>query len=178
MAAFVSIRNLRTWNLTPLEVRLLPFLPEPFGEWSFFEWLDSLNIWCVSWHSVELLCLMDMGSFEHEDIIDDAWLEDVVDIVGLAICSDDGYDIDIVTLSLYLEPCRFLRSNEGIDVTLVWFVLKPSKFVVEFDNGKSDLWFLLPRWIRNVTFSSSTWLLLPHLPFFLEYWRMKILFSQ
>jgi hypothetical protein len=46
-------------------------------------------------------------------------LEDVVDIVGLVMSSVDGYETDMVTLSLYLDPCRFLRSNDGIDVTLV-----------------------------------------------------------
>lgn len=164
LAAFVSIRNFLTWTFTPLDVRLPTFLCELFGEFSFWEFLvlESLK---RLWHSVELLCLSAMGSFEHDDDIMEAWLEDVVDIVGLVMCSVDGYDIEIVTLSLCFELRRFLRSNEGIDVTLAWFVLKPSKFVVEFDKGKSDRWFLLPRWIRNVTFSSSKWLFFPPLPF-------------
>lgn len=162
LAAFVSIRNFLTCTFTPLDVLFPAFLCELFSEFSFLNF-DSLN---RLWQSAELLCLSAIGSFEHDDDIIEAWLEDVVDIVGLVMCSVDGYDIEIVTLSLYFEPCRFFRSNEGIDVTLVWFVLKPSKFVVEFNEGKSDRWFLLPRWIRKVRFSSSSWLLFPPLPFF------------
>lgn len=159
-AAFVSIRNFLTWTFIPLDVRLPAFLCELFGEVSIFS-RESLK---RLWQSVELLCLSAIGSFEHDDDITEAWLEDVVDIVGLVICSFDGYETDIVTLSLYLEPCRFLCSNDGIEVTLDWFFLRLSKCVVEFDIGKSERWFLLPRWIRNVRFSSSTWLLFPPLP--------------
>lgn len=100
-AAFVSIRNLRTWTLAPLSVRLPSRLPELFGECSpFIACGFSLKRLCVSGQSVELLCRSAIGSLEHDDIIDDAWLEDVVDIVGLVIWSVDGYDTDIVTLSL------------------------------------------------------------------------------
>lgn len=150
------MRNFLTWTFTPLDVRLLAFL---------CEFWDELPLRNRFWQSAELLCLKPIGSLEHGEEIKHAWLEDVVEMVGLPRCSFDGYEMEIFTLSLNLELRRFLRSNEGIDVTLVWFFLKPSKFVVEFDKGKSARWFLLPRWIRNVTFSSSTWLLLPPLPF-------------
>lgn len=160
-AAFVSIRNFLTWTFMPLDVRFPAFLCELLSEFSCLA-CESLKI---LWQSVELLCLSAIGSFEHDEDIKEAWLEDVVDMVGLAMWSVEGYDIEIVTLSLCFESRRFFRSNEGIDVTLVGFFLKPSKFVVEFDKGKSDRWFLLPRWIRNVTFSSSMWLFFPPLPF-------------
>lgn len=65
-------------------------------------------------------------------------MEDVVDIVGLAMCSVDGYETEILTFSLYLEPLRLRRSKEGIDVTLVWFFRRPSRFVVELERVKSD----------------------------------------
>lgn len=160
LAAFVSIRNFLTWNFTPLDIRFDAFLCELFGELSPRESLKIL------WQSVELLCRS--GSFEYDDEIMEAWLEDVVDIVGLAMCSVDGYETEILTFSLYLEPLRLRRSKEGIDVTLVWFFLRPSRFVVELERVKSDRWFLLPRWIRSVTFSSSTWLLFPPLPCFVD----------
>lgn len=64
-------------------------------------------------------------------------MEDVVDMVGLVMCSVDGYEMEIVTFSLSRELRRFLRSNEGIDVTLAWF-LRPSRFAAELESDKSD----------------------------------------
>lgn len=84
LAAFVSIRNLRTWTFIPLDVLFPAFLWELWGEFPFRESLKIL------WQSVELLCLSAIGSFEQEDDIKEAWLEDVVDIVGLPMCSVDG----------------------------------------------------------------------------------------
>lgn len=159
-AAFVSIRNFRTWTLTPLDDRLLAFLCRLL--------LVRLSV-LVTWRpslkkleqSDELLFLRLIGSFM-------TWLEDV-DMVGLVIWSFDGYDTEIMTFSRQRDdPKRRFRSKLEPDDD--WFALNVSRFDVELEIGKSLRWLfdLFPRWMRNVTFSSSTWLFLTHLPLRVE----------
>lgn len=151
------MRNFLTWTFTPLDDLLLAFLCKLlFVKLSVLvrPSLKKLE------QSEELLFLRLMGSLTQVA----TWLEDD-EIAALAMCSFDGYDTDNMTFSRHLDDPnrRFLSKFEPDDD---WFVLNVSRFDVELDIGKSLRWLfdLFPRWIRNVTFSSSTWLFLTHLP--------------
>lgn len=160
LAAFASNLNFRICTLMCfLLFLLLLFLENPPSLCSSsLTKLDSTDVW--------LPLNAAMGSFEHDEV-NEACNEEVVDTVGLPIWSDDGYEMEIFIFSFRLELVRVfwsLDDAEAFKFTLDWVVFMLSKFTAELDSVISGFVRLLPRWIRNVTISSSFCLFLPAIP--------------